>query len=163
MAKRLDASWVVIDKRRSVDHPDREFHRVDAVFVDKRAAYQHLDNIDATDYDRHLRDVVVVPFDVFYEAPDFLDLWQIDHESSDTRAAVPQEVRVFEHTDPKWFRPDARLPAVSEPDDENRALVVTAKTHDACLAAFVEAAALHGVEYYKPPRRMPGALPSGQR
>jgi hypothetical protein len=164
MAKRLERVWVVIDKR-SREKKQRPYQFVDAVFGDGKAAHEHVDSIEATDYDRRMRDVVVVPFDVLYEPPRHRDLWRIALESGPLHAPVPEQVRVFEHDEPRWFRTDTRLPVVEPPTRDDQRLRVTDQSSEGCFAAFVQAAAEHEVEYYAPeaPLRMPGALPTGVR
>lgn len=163
VAKRLEQAWVVIDKRWS-ESRDRWHHQIAGVFGDRRAAHEYLDDIEATDYDRNFRDVVVVPFEVLYEAPRWRDLWQIEHASSPRNAAVPKPIRVFEHDDPRWFRSDISFPTVEGVDPQHDSYVcIIDETDSGCLEAFEEIAVERGIEYYKPVMRMPGALPQGKR
>lgn len=154
----LSQVWVVF-----VHNGERS--SIHAMFADRKQAYEHADNLDPDGSERHLGAVVVKPWEVLQRAPRLKDLWRISHSGAQVVSEYPvvEELTVYEHLDPAWFRGDQRRPRREE---KPRGVAVAGPDLDSCRAEFSRIAAEVGLEFEWAPqtrrpevKRMPGRPP----
>jgi hypothetical protein len=154
----LSQAWVVFTH-------DGERSWIHAVFADRKAAYEHADNLDPDGEERQLGSVVVKPWEVLRKAPRLKDLWRISHSGARVVTEYPmvEEFTVYEHLDPAWFGGDQRRP---RREDRPHGIAVTGPDLDACREEFDRLAAESGLEFEWEPqsrrpeaKRMPGRPP----